>query len=324
MTLLLVSGDPPKMPLNRFLIIHICILARKISFCNSLHTMPSLFKFMNNKVVPNSIFGGTVKFTPIAELNDPAELNPTLNEEAVKASLRRLRKTGHSKRDLLELRRQSAMFQILAPEHQAVRVPATQKEADTLIRLPFYDWTVELERRLMSAAKTIASNVGVFCLSKRFDSLPMWAHYASNATGFVIEYADLNCSFKGDETGVLRQLREVVYESEITGVTFEPNSYESLFFSKYSDWSYERESRVILPLSDCRVTPLKTGNLYLFDLPPTCVRCVILGWNMPQATADAIRAAVSATNSRVSVVRALFCRGKVTFISDGGSDQSFR
>lgn len=278
--------------------------------------MPSLFKFINNQAVPNSIFGGTVKFTPIAELNDPAELNPTLNEEAVDASLRRLRKTGHSKQDLLELRRQSAMFQILAPEHQAVQVPETQEEADALIRSSFYDSTSTLERRLTLVAHTIASNVGVFCLSQRFDSLPMWAHYASNATGFVVEYADLNCSFKGNETCVLWQLREVVYESEINGVTFDPKSYESLFFSKYSDWSYEREVRVVLPLSDCRVTQLDTGSLYLFDLPPACVRRIILGWNMPPATADAIRAAVAATNPCVSVVRALFRRGKVTIISD--------
>ena len=162
----------------------------------------------------------------------------------------------------------------------------------------------------------IASRVGIFCLSKRFDSLPMWAHYANNAAGLAIEFADLDSSFEGDATGVLREPREVVYESEIEGVTFDPRSHESLFFSKYSDWSYEQEVRVVLPLSECRVMATGSSSLYLFDVPRTCVRRVILGWNVQPTMANAVRAAVAVANPRVAVVHAQFRRGRVTLAED--------
>ncbi|WP_084386837.1 DUF2971 domain-containing protein [Castellaniella caeni] len=276
----------------------------------------SLFKFFNKSATNNqatyeSIFRGRVKFTPIAELNDPAEFNPILNREVVEASLEHLRSKGHSEADLLELNRQGAMFRALAPDHMAVPIPESREKADALIRSAFYDQTAILERRLISMAKEIASRVGVFCLSKSFKSLPMWAHYADNADGFVVEYNDLGKSFKGDETGVLMQLGDVIYENEIKGVTFDPSSYRSLFFSKNGDWDYEREVRIVLPLSKCGVLESGSGKFYFFDLPCACVRRVILGWNMPEAVVEAIKDAVAAANPCATVVHAQFHRGEV-------------
>lgn len=194
--------------------------------------MSSLYKFLGNPAIARSVLAGSIKFTPIAELNDPAELNPTVNHEAVIASLRRLRETGYSQDDLIHLRRQGAVLQALSPCSQAVPVPSTPEEATRLIQSRFYDSTSTLERLLTQTARDIASKVGLFCLSRRFDSLPMWAHYAANATGFAVEFAGLENEFTGDATGVLRQLREVTYAQEIEGVTFDPKSHESLFFSK--------------------------------------------------------------------------------------------
>lgn len=273
--------------------------------------MPTLFKFIGNPDVAKSIASGTVKFTPIAELNDPAELNPVLNREAVESSLNRLRRSGYSEQDMLELRRQGTLLQTLAPEAQAISVPTTQEQANRVIQSSFYDSFPILDRLLTTTAHTIASRVGVFCLSKRFDSLPMWAHYANNAAGFAIEFANLDESFKGDDTGVLRQLREITYTNEIEGVTFDPKSHENLFFSKYSDWGYEQEVRVVLPLSECRLKQLDSGNLYLYDLPNRCINRVILGWNMQQATVDTVKAVLKEENPHVQVVRAQFQRGKV-------------
>lgn len=281
--------------------------------------MPALYKFLGNPAIARSVLAGSIKFTPIAELNDPAELNPTLNREAVIASLSRLREIGYSQDDLIHLRRQGAVLQALSPSTQTVHVPSTPEEATRIIHSPFYDSTSTLERLLSQTARDIASKVGLFCLSRRFDSLPMWAHYAANATGLAVEFTGLESEFTGDATGVLRQLREVTYAQEIEGVTFDPKSHESLFFSKYMDWSYEQEARVVLPLADCRQHIHDQGILYLYDLPTKFIRRVILGWNINRTSVDIVRDAVSEFCPNAEVVQAKFLRGKVSLVNRDGT-----
>src|SRR3546814_19823431 len=82
-----------------------------------------------------------------------------------------------------------------------------------------YENIDEMERRHCAATATIASKVGLLCLTRRYDSLPMWAHYAEQAKGLVVEFYDLDQIFKGDKTGVLHQLTNVRYDRDEYGFT---------------------------------------------------------------------------------------------------------
>jgi len=274
--------------------------------------MSVLYKFIGCCDAVPFLLNGVVKFAPIPELNDPSELVPTLDTQAVVESRDRLRKEGYSDADMEHLRQQENLLQLLAPEYQAVNVPRTRTEATQLIRSPFYESIPTLERRLSETAREMASKVGVFCLSRRFDSLPMWAHYAANAAGLVIEFRDLEHDFQGDNTGVLRQLTPVDYHREVYGVTFDPESHRSLFFSKFSDWSYEEEVRVVLPLSECQTQNMAGKMLYTYEIPKCRIAQLILGWNMSPEDASTIDSLVKSNNSRVAVRQARFIRGEVS------------
>lgn len=180
-----------------------------------------------------------------------------------------------------------------------------------MLQLPFYDSMEMLECLLTVKAQEIASKVGIFCLSNRFNSLPMWAHYAGGAKGFAIEFKNLERVFQGDETGVLRQPRSVTYETEITGVTFDSISHETLFFSKFLDWNYEQEVRVVLPLAECRQSISKDKPIYLYDLPGECVERIIFGWHMPKNDQENIKQAVQQKYPNVKIGYAQFRRGQV-------------
>lgn len=277
--------------------------------------MAELYKYIADPGAASFLLRGTLKFTPIAELNDPSELLPNVIENQVRDSLARLRRVGYSDDDMVDLRRQGALFQRLAPEHQVIDVPSAKEDATAIIRAPFYDQIDILVLRLKEAAREMSSKVGVLCLSRRYDSLPMWAHYASNGTGLIVHFEGLEEVFVGDETGVLRVPRAVRYERERTGVTFDPRSHESLFFTKFSDWSYEQEVRVVLPLHECRRLETTTGVLHLLDVPATCVRRLILGWNMPRERIEEIRACVHTENPDVQVSVARFDGGQVALDS---------
>lgn len=275
--------------------------------------MTALYKFIADPDVIRFLMKGVVKFTPIPELNDPSELSPNLITEEVAASLTRLRREGYSNQDIVQLRQQEALLQRLAPQFLATPAPLSPEEATTLIRSSFYDFIPRLERLLSETAREMSSKVGLFCLTLRYDSLPMWAHYASNASGLVVEFHNLDNIFPGDETGVLRQPISVRYDREHSSVTFDPQSHQSIFFSKFQDWSYEQEVRIVLPLSECRKEHhIEAKSIYIYNLPTTCIARVILGWNMARTKAHEIREFVGHINPEIEIIQARFVRGRVS------------
>ncbi len=274
--------------------------------------MSTLYKFIGSPEAARFILDGTVKFTPISELNDPSELVPGFDKEAVLHSLERLRTNGYSDDDMIHLVQQGHLLQALAPKFQAVRLPATKSEASRLLHSSFYESISTLERLLNDTAQEMSSKVGLFCLSKRFDSLPMWAHYAANAAGLAVEFKGLDKVFPGDETGVLRQPTAISYQRESYGVTFDPQSHRSLFFAKFQDWSYEQEVRVVLPLSECKSHETSDRPLHTYQIPKGCIARLILGWNMSPASALSVEQLVKAINPSVAVSHARFSQGRVS------------
>jgi hypothetical protein len=273
--------------------------------------MNPLFKFIGDPTALPFILRGWIKFTRPAELNDPSELTPNVIHDEVLRSLKRLRRDGYTEEDMVNLRSQEHLFQRLAPQFQAVRVPNTPEEATSLIRSPFFNQISWLETRLNEMAREISSKVGVFCLSQRYDSLPMWAHYANNAAGLAVQFTGLEDVFPGDNTGVLWRPIAVRYERGRLSVTFETKSHYSLFFSKFPDWAYEKEVRVVLPLADCRAEMISNRQIFLYEVPHTCICRLILGWRISDGARRDIRLHVQKLNPEVEIVDARVVQGRI-------------
>jgi hypothetical protein len=79
--------------------------------------MNRYYKFVGDpKAVPH-LLKGSLKFTPIQELNDPSELTSNVIIKDVVASLNRLRRDGYTDDDLAQLQRQGNLLQRLAPDY---------------------------------------------------------------------------------------------------------------------------------------------------------------------------------------------------------------
>jgi hypothetical protein len=279
--------------------------------------MNRLYKFISDSAALPFILRGLIKFTPPAELNDPSELTPNVIPDEVMKSLDRLRRNGYTEEDIVNLRLQQNLFQRLAPQFQVVRAPDTPQGATDMINSSFYDQISILELRLSEMLREVSCKVGLFCLSLRYDSLPMWAHYARNANGLVVEFRDLDTVFHGDDTGVLFRPIPVRYERDQLSVTFDTQSHHSLFFSKFPDWKYEKEVRVVLPLADCRKEVITSHQLNLWEIPRHCISRLILGWNMPKDARTTIHEYVQQLNPQVDMIEARIIRGQVTLEADG-------
>lgn len=151
--------------------------------------------------------------------------------------------------------------------------------------------------------------LGVFSMCEVPDSLLMWAHYGVSHTGFVLELDPNHPYFNArrtdqDEFGHLRQVH---YRDVRPSASLIELDGTEMFLVKSKEWSYEREWRILRPLTDANQIVNANGeSIHLFQLPPESIKSVILGARAFSTLADQVRLAISA-NSKVSHVQIFRC-----------------
>ena len=241
------------------------------------------YKYVSDPNALASILAGEMRFTAPSELNDPSELFPRFSREEILQSLEDLRTRGHTNDELAGLQRQHALMSTLIPLYWKSELPLTSTDADLMIQLPFFDNIELVELLFLGMLQSMSNAVAIACLSKRWDCLPMWAHYANRARGVVVAYENLETPFPGDKTGWLNCPKEVTYTRETAGISFYPDSYGAIFFSKLRDWAYEYEIRIATELSNCTTVQRDGTNFHSRSIPARHVTSVIFGWRMPGA-----------------------------------------
>jgi hypothetical protein len=147
---------------------------------------------------------------------------------------------------------------------------------------------------------SMRDNIRITCFSEELYSMPMWAHYANNHTGFCIEYNFTSLDY---DNALAKNLFPVGYETKRYNITnlFKmalSGKYDMriklLFFLmnlKHSSWSYEKEWRII-STREPNQEPFKGG---LDDCPinPTAI---YLGINFDETKIKDVRNKFSITN----------------------------
>lgn len=112
-------------------------------------------------------------------------------------------------------------------------------------------------RTLKNTFEKFKTTTGITCFSEADDSLLMWAHYANNHSGICVEYELLEINKQVGYSPV-----PVIYSDEkSTFSSFTPKTVEqntiSAFIksltSKSSEWSYEKEWRIIQDEEACGI-----------------------------------------------------------------------
>ena len=263
--------------------------------------MMKLYKYIGSESALKNIVSGRIKFATLDELNDPTELLPKIYENELLESLKEKRVNGYTEDDLLDLRRQESLFRKLSPETMVISAPNSIEEANQIVKLPVYDNIDYLNNMFRQTVDLMASRCGIFCLSTRYDSLPMWAHYANNALGYVIEFENLESIYHGDETGVLNEIKDIEYKNKRSGITFEKESYNSLFFEKNIDWKYESEKRVVTDLKSCIKHKIGSEVIYIHEIDKKYITKVIFGWKVTESSIDRLSKEVLSINQGVNI-----------------------
>lgn len=126
------------------------------------------------------------------------------------------------------------------------------------------------DKKIQSFSEILTSHQNSFkdlfriaCFSEKLDSLPMWAHYAANHTGYVIEY-DLK-KLSAENLGLFYKVAYLPTENFVYGNPISKFPL-TLLLQKSDEWGYESEWRII---------KTKEFSNYI-DLSP-CISAVYLG-----------------------------------------------
>ena len=240
-----------------------------------------------------------IRFTQPTALNDPFEFRPLVSG---------FRRPDVAAKDLAEeLERQlpaeiskyqavmNATDRALFPQLANQLKPAMVAQAMELIEEVFPTLKESLFAKLGGA-------LGILSLTEDPNSLLMWAHYASNHTGFVLVFDESHPWFsaKVAPTDEFHHLQKVSYLDQPTSPYLSELSGRDVFYSKLKQWEYEREWRIIRPLTEAS---RQIGDeVYLFDVPAQSLRGVILGIRTT-ATARAELSAILSADSKLSHIR---------------------
>ena len=120
----------------------------------------------------------------------------------------------------------------------------------------------------------------VLSLTENGNSLPMWAHYAKDHTGFLVEFNASHHFFRTN--GHAREpgtLHKVTYSKHRPHGAINTLSLIESHLTKSEDWESEHEWRILQKRSNAQdVINLPSGSrVHLFDLPRECITSVVLG-----------------------------------------------
>jgi hypothetical protein len=215
-----------------------------------------------------------LRFTQPLDLNDPFEWMPILpSKEEIIAIIETV-----AKENIQLIENHS-----LTREKKRKAISDYTKKYKDSIKAVLNDEPNNFGEQFFNRAITsLGSKLGLFSLSRRWNSSLMWAHYTNSHKGFCIGFERNSDYFKtkGNPIDPIFIIQPVIYsENRIKvpverGVKIDPK----VVLTKSTDWKYEEEERVIalLDLAD-KTIEAKPYNICLFKIPHKTISEIIVG-----------------------------------------------
>jgi hypothetical protein len=213
---------------------------------------PPLYKYVNIAGL-RRILEGSIRFTQPSAFNDPFELLPEIimptdePERQIKVSF-----------DILAVRR-------VLSDGEVEAIPDGCESGDAMSR---------------DIVQQLNQLIGILSLSRVRNSLLMWSHYADQYAGAVVEFDGSHEFFSGQVDIEYRPTRPRRHlNSYLAGM---PIPVAELC-AKSDQWAYEREVRIIRPLSECQEASNDPRGFPVFvrTIPVEAIKSVILGESTP-------------------------------------------
>ncbi len=233
-----------------------------------------------------------IRYTQKPALNDKFDINVQINKFGLNSKLiNENNKTKESIEETLKLF-SNDLIENLGKDNL---VNSIQNELQ-IVEKGMIDEIEKFDNELTSCINlafeySINNGIGVLCLTEDIGNSLMWAHYASNNQGFAIQF-DINHKYFNSEIE-LQQIKAVYYDNNsypienfIDAISNNLEArLEYFFINKSMEWAYEKEWRMIKPLTDSIILPnkdLSNNNIHLLNIPRETITGIIFGTDTKQ------------------------------------------
>ena len=207
----------------------------------------SLYKYVGMSNLARILKHRTIRFTQPGALNDPFEMVPEI--------------FAPQEMDKKEI---PISFDIVAP----------RRPEDTTLGVDDEDPKRFSDETSRNIRRSLDREIGILCLTRNPSSLTMWAHYADDYSGAVLEFDEGHEFFQGAIEVKYADERPRRHVNDYVG----DRVPISELCVKSSEWEYESEIRIVRRLSDCkRAGRVDRFPLYVMDLPEACIASITLG-----------------------------------------------
>ncbi|MDF5775416.1 DUF2971 domain-containing protein [Pseudomonas syringae] len=246
----------------------------------------------------------TIRFTQPSALNDPFEFNLLFSEAISTQQLREhyeradkhelimeaISRLPDDQKALLALLPSEKLLQML---EQFNLIIFNSEQIDDIHKAYIAPLTPKLKKEIYEG---LNKTIGILSLSATPVSPPMWANYAENSTGFVLEFDTAHSFFNGrrSDKDEFYYLREVIYADRQPSATMMDMPFDT-FVLKSRSWEYEQEWRMLLPLDTaCKKFTTPSGDdVSLFSVPATSISKIIIGLNTKEQAISELVGALS-------------------------------
>lgn len=252
-----------------------------------------LYKYVTFDTL-HKILEGRIRFTPPGQFNDPFEI-PGIMAAEVRTRFAGLGGLMTQTQDIVS-GLVSSPFSVPAAAHTLpldyyfLRASNDSEQQGRQLS------DEEIQQEILSRIQTIDSTYGILSLTKTNKNLLMWAHYADDHRGAVIELG-LDDEFLYQDDPNRKFARAVQYSTKRATIPIDEDILMEHFFVKSPEWRYEQEFRVIRRLehADDVIKPDDDLAIHLFTMPPEYIKHVFIGVRTESAALEEVLPVISTT-----------------------------
>ncbi len=244
---------------------------------NQIHIM--LYKYLPSERI-DVLENLKIRFSPLKSLNDPYEALPSIDVmPQVNISLDDFyKKIDEAWKDFPE-------------EDRTERKKHELREAAKQGFSQFNNHTSS-----KNLADTLGDSFGMLSLSRSNSSLLMWAHYASEYTGYVIGFDETKVFLNQvDRCGNSVKPSKVIYSENRNLIEYKEQNWQELLCQKPIEWAYEQEERIFMSgmdLSDSIGLDDFGMKIILSNINPSSILKIFIGCKATRETQDKIQNSV--------------------------------
>ncbi|MEO6104284.1 MAG: DUF2971 domain-containing protein [Pseudoxanthomonas sp.] len=263
----------------------------------------AIYKYLSSERI-DVLRDARVRFTQPNALNDPFELKPFFKTIFNMETFReKIRGRMDLRPAILEKYKElpGEILAMFTPD-QFVQLAMDQMEANKDHFDAIFDSNMDEMIAAMPALSEklravlhgkLGSGIGILSLSEDSANDLMWAHYAADHSGLVLEFDETNEFFhrQRSDKDEFFHLRKVNYIGKrLSFESFEQmiDDENELFASKLDSWAYEQEWRMLAPLMN-RAPEIEAAEpIHLFQFPRAAVSAVIFGYKSSPAMREEV------------------------------------